>query len=202
MLHIEPPVKTDVQSRQLDSIPSVPMHLNREIQSNAVPTAVRHTHIDDFQDDELLCDFDIDQITSTATTNTSTEASIEPNPSNRSLALLDDDMDDDFLCIDTPTMELENRNQQVQLELRPMQVDIDEARQSDAPIWDEKYRFKIRGINLATIKQLNECSAENRLQRKHFLIKAEIDSVIGNECIFDFLFNLFDFHRDFCFSLI
>lgn len=182
MLRIEPPVKTEVQSRQLNSIPSVPMQSNREIQSHAAPTTARHTHIDDFQDDELLCDFDIDQIiTSTATTNTSAEASIEPNPSNRSLALLDDDMDDDFLCIDTPTMELENRNQHVQLELQPMQVDIDESRQSDAPIWDEKYRFKIRGINLATIKQLNECSSENRLHRKHFLIKAEIDSVIGKE---------------------
>lgn len=155
------------------------MQSTREIQSNAVSTASHQTNFDDFQDDDLLCDFDIDQITSTTTTNASTNALNEPNRSDHSLALLDDDMDDEFLCIDTLTMELENQNQHMQLEIQPMHVDSDEPIHSGQSICEEKYRLKIRGINLVTIKQLNECSLENRLQRKHFLIKAEIDSVIS-----------------------
>lgn len=44
-------------------------------------------------------------------------------------------------------------------------------------ISDNNYPFRIRGLNLVTLKQLNECSMDDRLRRKHFLVKAEIDAV-------------------------
>lgn len=46
------------------------------------------------------------------------------------------------------------------------------------PIYDEKYRFKIRGINLATVRQLIECDRQHLERRKYFLVKATIENIV------------------------
>lgn len=46
------------------------------------------------------------------------------------------------------------------------------------PIYDEKYRFKIRGINLATVRQLVECDRQHLERRKHFLVKAIVENIV------------------------
>lgn len=46
------------------------------------------------------------------------------------------------------------------------------------PIYDDKYRFKIRGINLATVRQLVECDRQLLERRKHFLVRATIENIV------------------------
>lgn len=157
---------------QANSIPSIPMFTNRTIAS-------RTNDMDAFNDDDFLCDIDIDQITSNATSQTETHT--EHNTTNnrtvnrespKSTLLFDDDMDDDefLLQIDSPQP---NRSSTAHGQMSVTSPTIVYS------IYDEDYPFKIRGINLATLKQLNDCAACDRFRRKHFLVKAEIDNVTG-----------------------
>lgn len=149
------------------------MMARSNVQSNEISSAARTTDLDPFIDDDFLCDIDIDQITSKATSQTHTaqpDRSVNQNvmTPRRSVLLFEDDIDDnDFLQIDSPVIESRpNRT----APLPPIVPD-------DESICDENYRFKIRGINLVTLKQLNDCASRDRLRRRHFLVKAEIDAV-------------------------
>lgn len=142
--------------------------------SNKMPTATRSNNFDDFQDDDLLCEVDVDQIASSAITTGNNRQRI-----CESDMLFDDDLDDnDFLHIDVQLEE-----QQTNANPQPTTTNSIQHESSvpEASIADDKYRFKIRGINLATVKQLNRCPMEDKLKRKHFLIKGEIDSIVGKD---------------------
>lgn len=138
--------------------------------------------VEDFNDDDFFRDIDVDQLSFRVTASTgnshSTTMRISRNdmqPLSRSVMLFDDDMDDDdFLQIEDVAPQ-QNTHPTV-----PNDELFDIPSQNsllNVSICDDNYPFRIRGINLVTLKQLNECSMDDRLRRKHFLVKAEIDDV-------------------------
>lgn len=151
-------------------------------QAQPASTAAQSNNFDDFQDDDLLCDVDVDQITSSAVTiplNRSTESNRQHNESD---ILFDDDMDDnDFMLIESQLEEHHLPQNQDSANVDAVRnepsVSVVAKPQQSESIADDKYRFKIRGINLATIKQLAACSSQDKIRRKHFLIKGEIYSI-------------------------
>lgn len=181
------------QSNRLNNIPSIPMTAaTSAIQSNVISSAGNLNIMDDFPDDDFLTDIDIDQIASIAVTAPTDTSTSRPNPNhtipaNRRSTLLFDDMDDnDFFNIDSTVEQAsampQNRQTQhfdaasASVELI---TDAELLNISTDPVIDaDNYRFKIRGLNLVTIKQLNECPAENRKRRKNFIAKAMIDEIV------------------------
>lgn len=158
---------------------------NSAIQSNASSARNNRNMMDDFPDDDFLNEIDIDQIASNAVTS-ATSGGQHDNaiPANRQSTLLFDDMDDDdFLNIDS-TIDLLNpvpKNEAVQSEAssRNEMANTSAVHGSPEPtIAADNYRFKIRGLNLVTIKQLNDCSQDDRLRRRHFITKAYIESIV------------------------
>lgn len=126
--------------------------------------------------------------------------------SNRRSTLLFDDIDDiddyDLLNIDS-TIEQSNAARQtsagssvaapaaaasVLSQTPPRSAESSTAQNENArsntsiddslPIYDEKYRFKIRGINLVTVRQLVECDRQHLERRKHFLVKAFVENIV------------------------
>lgn len=164
--------------KTFDNIPTTQM-----VASNRMPAATHSNNFDDFQDDDLLCDVDVDQIASTAITVEPRHNSTENNRQRtvESDILFEDDLDDnDFLHIDAQLEDqqtLEIPQSSITRSVRS-ERSIPEPQQQPS-IADDKYQFKIRGINLVTVKQLNLCSMQDKLRRKHFLIKGEIDSIVG-----------------------
>lgn len=176
--------------RRADDIPSIPMTAKNVIQSNVISSASHFDALDDFPDDDFLTDIDVDQIASKATnTQVPTEAqTVRQNqnndiPTNRTSTLLFDELDDeDFLNIDSTIEQLNTTPRNMQPPEVPMRSEtVDEVAPNtsiEPSFWQEQYRFKIRGINLATIKQLKECARTDREQRKHFIVRAHIDDII------------------------
>lgn len=164
---------------KVNIIPSIPMtRSNSAIQSNIISSA-SHTHtLDDFPDDDFLNDIDIDQIASqAASTSVSRPNQNRPISTNQKSTMLFDDMDDeDFLNIDS-VVEQVNTSPQSEQNVSIRSDNSDSL--PEPPIYADNYRFKIRGLNLVTIKQLIECSSTDREQRKHFIVRAYIDNVIG-----------------------
>lgn len=165
------------------------MSANKVIQSNVISSASNFDVLDEFPDDDFLTDIDIDQIASKASStqvasNASTSRQEIP-PNGRSTLLFDDMDDNDFLNIESVIEQQINavpqnvQNQASEVATRnEASNNIVLNTTVDAPIFDEKYRFKIRGINLVTIKQLKESARHDLERRKHFLVKAEIDEII------------------------
>lgn len=165
------------------------MSANKVIQSNVISSASNLDVLDEFPDDDFLTDIDIDQIASKASStqvasNASTSRQEIP-PNGRSTLLFDDMDDNDFLNIESVIEQQINavpqnvQNQASEVATRnEASNNIVLNTTVDAPIFDEKYRFKIRGINLVTIKQLKESARHDLERRKHFLVKAEIDEII------------------------
>lgn len=165
------------------------MSANKVIQSNVISSASNLDALDEFPDDDFLTDIDIDQIASKASStqvasNASTSRQEIP-PNGRSTLLFDDMDDNDFLNIESVIEQQINavpqnvQNQASEVATRnEASNNIVLNTTVDAPIFDEKYRFKIRGINLVTIKQLKESARHDLERRKHFLVKAEIDEII------------------------
>lgn len=159
------------------------------IQSNVISSASNLDVLDEFPDDDFLTDIDIDQIASKASStqvasNASTSRQEIP-PNGRSTLLFDDMDDNDFLNIEsTIEQQINAVPQNVQNQASEVATRNEASNNIvlnttvDAPIFDEKYRFKIRGINLVTIKQLKESARHDLERRKHFLVKAEIDEII------------------------
>lgn len=159
------------------------------IQSNVISSASNLDALDEFPDDDFLTDIDIDQIASKASStqvasNASTSRQEIP-PNGRSTLLFDDMDDNDFLSIEsTIEQQINAVPQNVQNQASEVATRNEASNNIvlnttvDAPIFDEKYRFKIRGINLVTIKQLKESARHDLERRKHFLVKAEIDEII------------------------
>lgn len=165
------------------------MSANKVIQSNVISSASNLDALDEFPDDDFLTDIDIDQIASKASStqvasNASTSRQEIP-PNGRSTLLFDDMDDNDFLNIEsTIEQQINAVPQNVQNQASEVATRNEASNNIvlnttvDAPIFDEKYRFKIRGINLVTIKQLKESARHDLERRKHFLVKAEIDEII------------------------
>lgn len=165
------------------------MSANKVIQSNVISSASNLDALDEFPDDDFLTDIDIDQIASKASStqvasNASTSRQEIP-PNGRSTLLFDEMDDNDFLNIESVIEQQINavpqnvQNQASEVATRnEASNNIVLNTTVDAPIFDEKYRFKIRGINLVTIKQLKESARHDLERRKHFLVKAEIDEII------------------------
>lgn len=190
-------------SNQLNGIPSIPMTAaNSAIRSNAISSRNQFNIIDDFPDDDFLNDIDIDEIASNAVNgaappvHASSARHDDTIPPIRRNTLLFDDMDDnDFLNIDsnidligvapkTETVQSDARSEvSTRSESSTRSEVIDTAMNSAfltspaSSISADKYQFKIRGLNLATIKQLTECSPQDRYRRKHFIVKAFIENV-------------------------
>lgn len=188
-------------TQRFDAIPAIPMTASRVIQSNVISSASHAISLDD-EDDDFLNDIDVDQIASTAVQNQNAPVPVAPlNPpslaSNRRSTLLFDDNDDiddyDLLNIESTIEQSNNVRQNVsddgggsvvaaitQSPLRSSaeNTHINTSTDELLPIYDEKYRFKIRGINLATVRQLIECDRQHLERRKHFLVKATIEDII------------------------
>lgn len=149
------------------------MAANRVIQQSY---ALNNTmDVDVFNDDDIFCEIDVDQLTSKVTASTGNSHSSTVRNSKYdiqtprgSIMLFDDGMDDDdFLKI-------------ADVSVADNEFQFDNPFQNpplNASICDDNYPFRIRGVNLVTLKQLNECSTDDRLRRKYFLVKAEIDAV-------------------------
>lgn len=165
------------------------MQKKNAIQSNVISSA-----IDDFPDDDFLSSIDVDQIASKATTSQATtvekssstlsSSSTRPNRYEGSTAMkkstmLFDDADDDlWMNIDSTIEQMVPQNQSAEtVAVNEISANPLLNTSSDAPIYDEKYRFKIRGINLASIQQLKECPRADLERRKYFLVKADIDDI-------------------------
>lgn len=165
---------------------------NSAHQSNANSMRTNLNTMDDFPDDDFLNDIDIDQIASKVTnvaapvaahtSNARHDSTIPPN--HRSTLLFDDMDDNDFLNIDS-TIDLLNpmpKNDSIQCEV-PSRNEVASTsavhlRSPEPTIAADTYRFKIRGLNLVTIKQLNDCLPNDRLRRRHFITKAFIESIV------------------------
>lgn len=181
------------QPNRMNNIPSIPM--TAAIQSNFISSAGNLDMLDD-QDDDLFneIDFDIDQMAPRAAAAPTETITPRQNPDNtippegRS-TLLFDDMDDDFLNIDSTIEHVNAANQNPQANQRDVSSASASAQlindaellniSASEPVIDaDNYRFKIRGLNLVTVKQLSECSAENRKRRKYFIVKATIEGIV------------------------
>lgn len=172
---------------RVNDIPSIPMTTNNStIRSNTISNAKYQNTLDDFPDDDFLTDIDIDQIALNAVTTPPATTTIQSNhhktnATNQRSTLLFDDMDDnDFLNIDSNVEQMHES----QPEISPITTEMPSRSETTVPhpaaepmIHADNYRFKIRGLNLVTIKQLNKCSAENRMRREHFIVKAKIDNI-------------------------
>lgn len=165
------------------------MTANSAIQSNVIFSAGNLDNLDDFPDDDFLNDIDIDQIvpkTLTASTETSTARQNQENtipPMRRSTLLFDDMDDNDFLNIESTIEQVNAAPQISNFDVPSASAELITSAEllnisTDPGIDADNYRFKIRGINLVTVKQLNECSAENRKRRKYFIVKAVIDEIV------------------------
>lgn len=174
-------------ARMVDTIPSIPMTTSRVIQSNVISSAGPAITLDD-EDDDFLKDIDMDVITSATAQHPVAPAPIAPPHQNarRHSTLLFDDIDDyDFSSID-PTIEQSNANAQPNANAADAttsqqsaeNVPLNTSADATLPIYDEKYRFKIRGINLASVRQLQECGRQHLVRRKHFLVRATIDDIV------------------------
>lgn len=162
--------------------------------------AVDAVHLDSFQDDDLLCDIDVDEIAASVR-NASQEATqrkqtIAPQQQQQqqNAAFFDDDLDDiDFLHIDANHVTAQTSqsnslasnqshnsaaenapNTHAQSSTKKLSQQATSPSTTLLSICDENYRFKIRGINLVTIKQLNESDPAELEQRKQFIVKAKI----------------------------
>lgn len=170
------------------------MTARRAIQSNVISSAGQALALDD-DDDDFLNEIDMDQITSVVAQNpiapvAAAAAAASSNQTNncppvrRQSTLLFDDFDDfDLLNVDSiieqqntnaPTSQQSGGSSSKHNENIQLNTSTDEV----LPIYDEKYRFKIRGINLATVRQLHECDRQHLLRRKHFLVKATVDAIV------------------------
>lgn len=125
-------------------------------------------------DDDFFCGIDVDQLTSRVTVSSGNVHSNNNQTPSRSVMLFDDDMDDEFLQINDVDLKQNTHHSVPENELYDIQSQIPPLNVS---ICSDNYPFRIRGVNLVTLKQLNECSMDDRLRRKHFLVKAEIDAV-------------------------
>ncbi|XP_031640716.1 recQ-mediated genome instability protein 1-like [Contarinia nasturtii] len=181
---------TTMMTIRTDNIPSIPMTATN---TATQPSSTRnHNTFDDFLDDDvdLLTDIDVDLITANVvTTPTKSSTTIQNQndiPLHRQSTLLFDD-DDVFSNIDPaidqlnisttppppPSPQPETSIQNSEVEFSVPQLPADEPE-----IHADNYRFKIRGLNLVTIKQISECSAENRKRRKYFIVKARIEKIV------------------------
>lgn len=165
-------------------------HTSRVVnQPQQAPAVARSANFDDFHDDDLLCDVDVDQIASIAVAGPLNGSTANDRRRIESDILFDDDLDDDdFLQIGSQLDEQQHSEQ-------PSNVNVDHddgsfeigasvtEPQHNVAVTDDAYRFKIRGINLATVKQLNACPPQDKVRRKHLLIKGEIDSIHGNKIV-------------------
>lgn len=149
--------------------------------THQIPAMTNTIDVDVFNDDDFFCDIDVDQLTSGVTAlsgnshSTTVRNSRNDNQApSRSVMLFDDDMDDDFLQIKDVTPQQNTHHSVPENELLNIPSQISPLNVS---ICSDNYPFRIRGVNLVTLKQLNECSMDDRLRRKHFLVKAEIDTV-------------------------
>lgn len=181
--------ETATTTIRADNIPSIPMtaRSNTAIQSSSRRNI---DTFDDFPDDDALLAIDIEQITANAVTPTKTSTTLQNQndiPLHRQSTLLFDDFDDDFLNIDEPinssatSPPLQASKQCDNINIESSTLETHTIRQLSAvepTIYADNYRFKIRGLNLVTIKQVNECSAENRKRRKYFIIKARIEKIV------------------------
>lgn len=195
----------DTLRRAADTIPAIPMTASRVIQSNVISSASHAIALDD-EDDDFLNDIDMDQIASTAVQNPVAPASTEttrltalsnqanncPSSNQRSTLLFDDIDEYDLLNIDSTIEQSSTVQQNVNVaaiaHTPPQLVEIpavhneniqlNTSNDEPLPFYDEKYRFKIRGINLATVRQLRECDSQHLERRKHFLVKATIENII------------------------
>lgn len=184
---LENNIRENTQAPRIN-LPVIPMQ-------SAVSTrnAVDSTRaIDHFNDDDLLCDIDIDQLAATAIVQPTVsetyvaassrvvQQSLLQNEHDSSDLLLgeidifDNDIDVNRQAGNTvePNMDISIRSDDMEI------VDNDRAQPKTPDITDENYPFKIRGINLVTIKQLQNISDEDKRKRQFFMIKAEIDAVI------------------------
>lgn len=152
------------------SIPNIPMTTS----TNLNPS----TAFNDPNDDDLLCNIDIDCIAATVTAPT--ESIVDTTP-------FEDIDDNDFLQIDDPIAAQLPVNSEPN-KVQPIQIDYTESERRrethhqqpihEMSICDENYPFKIRGLNLVTIKQLQACSNERKQRRNYFIIKAEVDAIV------------------------
>lgn len=133
--------------------PVVTHNRNANPQPNNVVSST--TDLDAMGDDDLFCDIDIDQITMSVV---QPPRRIEPQPSEQNIAAPPQGAEPQQSSI-TTTHNITNNS-------------------TSLTICDDNYPHKIRGINLVSIKQLSERSATELNQRKHFLVKASIDSII------------------------
>lgn len=165
------------------------MTASAAIQSNVISSAGNLDNMDDFPDDDLLNDIDIDQIvpkTLTVPTETSIARQNQENtipPMRRSTLLFDDMDDNDFLNIESTIEQANAAPQTSNIDMPSASAELITSAEllnisTEPGIDADNYRFKIRGLNLVTVKQLSECSAENRKRRKHFIVKAVIDEIV------------------------
>lgn len=180
-----PVVPETTTVRKVNEIPSIPMNANKVIQSNVITSASHLNAMDDFPDDDFLTEIDIDQIASKASNSqvraeASTSRHQNKLPPNRRSTLLFDDIDDnEFLNINSSVGQINTVPQNVSnqaIEISNEQSALNTS--DDNLVFGEKYGFKIRGINLVTVKQLKECERSDLERRKHFLVKAEIDDIV------------------------
>lgn len=167
---------------KVNSIPSTPMtRSNATVQSHVISS--ENNFIEDFPDDDFLNDIDVDQIAlevNAISTETSRPNQDKPITTNQRSTILFDDIDDEaFLNIDSIGDQLntmspcENLQSEQQIFTRRDECIL------LPPIFSDVYRFKIRGLNLATIRQLIECSVTDRELRKYFMVKAYIRNIVG-----------------------
>lgn len=142
--------------------------------------------LDDFNDDDLLCDIDIDELAAKATSSTNN------SNRNRTPVLFEMDDDDDFLQIDEAILEqphintnrIDSSNIIASHSTRAIVNENNANRKSiEISICDTNYAYKIRGINLVTISQLNACTDAQKQRHAYFIIKAEIDAVVEHACV-------------------
>lgn len=193
---------TSAAIKRMNDIPSIPMTAASVLQSNVV-SSVSHAVLDDFPDDDFLTDIDIDVIASSAANAPRMPAANElPNnstaPKPRRSTLLFDDMDDDaFLQIDSTIEQISatqdtnhtaNAYTAAKMSSTTNVANVTNASNAsnntggqipiEPSISSENYRFKIRGVNIVTIKQIQQCPSPERVRRKHFILRAQIDGIV------------------------
>lgn len=149
--------------------------IRETVPPNIIPSAQRANEFDDSQDDDFLCDVDVDQIASTAFTTSrdqSTEQAVQNRqPAIESEILFDDDFDEnDFLQIDSQLEEHHIHNSARAASTRTTSNEV-------SVLGRQQTSDHVR--NDITVKQLNECLLQDKLQRKQFVIRGEIDQIIG-----------------------
>lgn len=174
-----------VRSSGDSQLPSIPMQSVSSARSvNAI--------VDHFNDDDLFLDIDIDELAATAVIQpTERVDSVAIQNQTDEAILLDDHDSSDLLLgeidmLDNIDVNLGERNtsavnMDMSIRMDDVQIVNNSSVQSNiATIADEDYAFKIRSINLVTIKQLRDCSDDDKRKREFFIVKAEIDAIIKN----------------------